>query len=139
MKSKAISPMVAVVLLIAFTVAIGGIISLWLTGFTETTTGSVETASTNQTKCAGTYIDVISVSNDSVIITNRGSQDIVNPICFSGDGKNITALSPNSTLSPGESSSTSWVRGNNISVVCTGSCLNIGVSGECDSEQSCWK
>ena len=139
MKSKAISPMVAVVLLIAFTVAIGGILSLWLTGFTETTTQSVGTASKNQTKCAGTYVDIISVSNSSVIITNRGSQDIVNPMCFSGDGKNITTLSPNTTLSPGESSSVSWERGSNTSVICTGSCLNIGVSGECNLEQSCWK
>ncbi|MEM5854631.1 MAG: archaellin/type IV pilin N-terminal domain-containing protein, partial [Candidatus Aenigmatarchaeota archaeon] len=40
MKSKAISPMIATILLVAFTVAVGGIISVWLTGFTRTQTAS---------------------------------------------------------------------------------------------------
>ncbi|MEM5879443.1 MAG: archaellin/type IV pilin N-terminal domain-containing protein [Candidatus Aenigmatarchaeota archaeon] len=40
MNSKAVSPMIATILLIAFTVAVGGIISIWLTGFTRTQTAA---------------------------------------------------------------------------------------------------
>lgn len=40
MNSKAVSPMIATILLVAFTVAVGGIISIWLTGFTRTQTAT---------------------------------------------------------------------------------------------------
>ncbi len=49
---KAVSPMIAVVLLIAFTVAVGGILSVWLTGLSATTTGVAGSATEKQTKCA---------------------------------------------------------------------------------------
>jgi flagellin-like protein len=137
MDPKGISPMIAVVLLIAFTVAVGGIVSLWLTSFTSTTQQSVGSASTNQTKCASTYIDIISVTADGVIITARGSQNISNPVCYWGNGTLIDYFG--SSLSPGSSNSSSKARGDQTSVVCSGSCLNIGVTGECNSEQSCWK
>jgi flagellin-like protein len=137
MSSKGISPLIAVVLLIAFTVAVAGVISLWLTGFTTTTTGSVESASTNQTKCAGVYIDVISVTNDTVIFRNPGSQQINSVVCYSSGGENITSGTIN--LAVGDINSTSWVRGSNSSVICSGTCLNIGVTGECNSGQTCWK
>lgn len=130
--------MIATVLLIAFTVAVGGILSLWLTGFTTTTTSSVETASTNVTKCAGTYIDVISVTSDAVMITNRGSQNILSIQCRDSSGNNITSVY-NVTLSPGASSAGAWTRSSNTSYICSGTCLNIGVTGECKSGQMCWK
>ncbi|MFH1623123.1 MAG: archaellin/type IV pilin N-terminal domain-containing protein [Candidatus Aenigmatarchaeota archaeon] len=106
MESKAISPMIASVLLIAFTIAVGGILSLWMTGFTTTTTSSVETASINQTKCAGTYIDILSVSDWVIIYTNRGSQTISSIVGFTDDGSsiNITATG-SSSLTPGQSAS----------------------------------
>jgi len=129
--------MVATVLLIAFTVAIGGIINLWLTGFTTTTTSSVETAATNVTKCAGTYLDVIAVTNTSILITNPGPETISNPVCYSTNGTLIDTLG--TTLAVGTINSTTWVRGNSTSVICSGTCLNIGVTGECKQGQSCWK
>ena len=138
MRSKAISPMIATVLLIAFTVAVGGILSLWLTGYTATTTSAVETASTNQTKCVGTYIDVISVSSGAILITNRGSQTISNVNCFAGNGTNITLVAGVS-LTSGAGNSTIWTRGTQTSVLCTGTCLNIGVTGQCKTGQTCWK
>jgi len=138
MRTKAISPMIATVLLIAFTVAVGGILSLWLTGYTTTTTGAVETATTNQTKCVGTYIDVISVTDTSVIITIRGSQTISNVRCRDSSGNNITTVGIVS-LAPGASNAGAWTRSSNASYICTGSCLNIGVTGECKSGQTCWK
>lgn len=135
MKSKAISPIIATVLLIAFTVAVGGILSLWLTSFTTTT---------NQTKCAGTYIDVISVDNDAILITNRGSQDISSIICLSGNGSSwgVGALSPeemNTTKWNATGTGGSYASGFGTNIICTGSCLNIEVTGECKSGQSCWK
>ena len=134
MESKAISPMIAVVLLIAFTVAVGGIMSLWLTGYATTMTGSVETATTNQTKCAGTYIDVISVTSNAVVITNRGSQYINNSVCYWGNGTLIDYFG--TSLAPGAINISSKDRGTQTSVLCTGSCLNMGVTGECESDQT---
>lgn len=137
MESKGISPLVAVILLIAFTVSTGGILSIWLTTFTTITTSSVETAAENQTKCTGTYIDVISVTSNAVLITNRGSQNITNPTCYWGNGTLIDNFG--TALVPGAINSSAKDRGNQSSVICTGSCLNIGVSGECEAGQFCWK
>ena len=136
--------MIAVVLLIAFTVAVGGILSLWLTGYTTTTTSSVETATTNQTKCAGTYIEVVSVGSDAILITNRGSQNISSIKCFSGNGSSWVL----GKIRPGEMNVTKWNSTGNgglyetgfgTLITCTGACLNIGVTGECKSGQRCWK
>ena len=130
--------MIATVLLIAFTVAVGGILSLWLTGYATTTTSSVEAATTNQTKCVGTYIDVISVDAGAVLITNRGSQTISNVNCFVGNGTNLTSVAV-ASLASGAGNIGNWTRGAQTSVLCTGSCLGIGVTGQCKSGQSCWK
>lgn len=48
---KAISPLIATVLLIAFTVAVAGIISTWLSSFTTTTTETVKKQSETQVTC----------------------------------------------------------------------------------------
>jgi len=147
MKSKAISPMIAVVLLIAFTIAVGGILSLWLTGFATTTTQSVETASTNQTKCAGTYIDVISVDDNAILITNRGAESISSIVCYAGNGSSwgmgsLSAGQMNQTgwnTSSGSGVGESYETGFGTVITCTGNCLNIGVTGECKSGQGCWR
>jgi len=141
---KAISPMIATVLLIAFTVAVGGILSLWLTGYMTTTTGVVETATTNQTKCVGTYINVISVDSGAILITNPGSQSISSIRCYSANASSWGVGS----LDPGQMNSTKWNSsgtggtydtGFGSSITCTGTCLVTGVTGGCKSGQSCWK
>ncbi len=137
MASKGISPMIAVVLLVAFTVAVGGIISLWMTNYATETTGSVETASENQTKCAGTYPKILSVSSNAILVTNPGSESIVGGACYSNNGNSLGSLT--TPLTAGSTSSISWTRGDNTSVICTGTCRNIGISGECKSTYSCWK
>ncbi len=48
---KGISPFIAVILLIAFTVAVAGIVSVWLTGYTRTTSDIVSNQSTTEIKC----------------------------------------------------------------------------------------
>ena len=48
---KGISPFIAVILLIGFTVGVAGIISVWLTGYTRTTSDIVSNESTTKIKC----------------------------------------------------------------------------------------
>lgn len=50
-KMKGVSPLIATVLLIAFTIAVGGIISVWLTQFTQTQTDIVGKESETQIVC----------------------------------------------------------------------------------------
>ena len=135
---KGISPMIAVVLLLAFTVAVGGILSVWFTGFTRTTAAGVENATTDVTKCAGTYIDITSVSSTGIIITNRGSQSIDSIQCFASNGTEMTSVLGSTTLNPGASTAGGWVRGTNTRLDCSGRCLTIGVTGSCKSGESCW-
>lgn len=130
--------MIATVLLIAFTVAVGGILSVWLTSLTTTATNSAENSTTDQVKCASTWINVLSVTSNAVMITNRGSQTISSVNCFSGNGTNITLVAT-ASLTAGSSNSGIWTRGTETSVICSGKCLSTGVTGECKSGQSCWK
>lgn len=49
---KGISPLIASVLLIGFTVAVAGLVSVWLTSFTRTTTGTISDQGTEQVVCS---------------------------------------------------------------------------------------
>jgi flagellin-like protein len=71
---KGISPMIAIVLLIAFVVAIGGILSVWLTGLTTTQTGVVGTAAEKQVKCAASVLDITEVTS----ILGNSNGDLLN-------------------------------------------------------------
>ena len=61
---KGISPMIATVLLIAFTVAVGGIVSLWISGYTKTQTGQITSVSQDQIQC---YNSVLSIKSTTVL------------------------------------------------------------------------
>lgn len=52
MLNKGISPLIATVLLIAFTVGIAGILSTWLTGFTQQSTQQVSQQSNTEVACS---------------------------------------------------------------------------------------
>lgn len=134
---KGISTFIAAILLIAFTVAVGGIISFWLTGYTTTSTGAVEASTSNQTKCAGVFIKIDSVTSSKIIFSNPGNQPISSISIIAGDGTSIaTGLS---TLNSGAVSSISWTRGTNTSVLAKGLCLaSVPVEGRCNSGDSCW-
>jgi flagellin-like protein len=136
---KGISPMLATILLVAFTVAVGGLISVWMTSFTRTTQSNVESASVNQTKCAGTYIDVISFTSTGITITNRGSETITSIQCFTGNGTNITTAAV-ASLAPGASQAGAftYATGHGTVITCSGKCLSVGVTGQCKSGESCW-
>jgi len=75
--NKGVSPLIATVLLIAFTIAVGGIISVWLTSFTTTTTQTVGKQSETQILCGTGGIQLSNVGYCSSYITgyitNTGS------------------------------------------------------------------
>ena len=73
---KGLSPLVATVLLIAFTVGVGGLISVWITGFTQTSSNIVSKDAENRIVCSNGAVDLSSLrycnSNISGIIKNNG-------------------------------------------------------------------
>jgi flagellin-like protein len=138
---KGISAMIATVLLIAFTVAVGGILSVWFSSFTRTSTAQVENSSVDVTKCSSTYIDVTMVTSNGIVITNRGTQTINTITCVLSNGTQVPAIGGFGSLSPGASNGTSWNRSSDATVTkvdCSGKCLGIGVTGSCKSGEACW-
>ena len=67
---KAISPMIAVVLLIAFTVAVGGILSAWMSSLAISQTTTVSSGTEKQVKCSSSLISIVEVRYPSG--TGRG-------------------------------------------------------------------
>jgi flagellin-like protein len=63
---KAISPMVATVLLIGFTIAVGAILSVWFTSFTRTQTSGI----TGGASCYGGNVKVFSNLTSSITSAN---------------------------------------------------------------------
>ena len=69
--NKGVSPLIATVLLIAFTIAVAGIISVWLTQFTTTTTTTVSNQGNAQILCGTGGIQLLSVSYCSNYISGQ--------------------------------------------------------------------
>ncbi len=149
---KGISPMIATVLLIAFTVAVGGIVSLFLTGMTTTQTGLTEVTATNKTKCSKVLsIYYVKASLDKIGVVNLGTEQVNLTYIIFGDGNiaTINASAANRILGGGSSavitsSGTSWVTlsspiGTNTSVRVQGRCMDlILLEGICRSGEACW-
>ena len=80
--NKGVSPLIATVLLIAFTIAVGGIISVWLTSFTTTTTQTVGKQSEAQIICGTGGIQLSNVGfcspNITGYVSNTGSISLGN-------------------------------------------------------------
>jgi len=151
MRSKAISPMIATILLIAFTVAVGGIISVWMTSYTRTTGASVSSVTENTTACMNSYPNILLVTSSAIVINNPGTESLSQVNCYAGNGSNISCGGIG-TLAGGASNRTYWCNstggipptgssyaaGFGTNVICTAKCRSIGVSTECKSGQSCW-
>jgi flagellin-like protein len=120
---KGISPLIATVLLIAFTVAVAGIISVWLTGFAATTTKTVGSQANLEIICTGAQISLTGlrycsnylsgdVSNSGMlalgnitmqIFYTNGTQHPKLYLSLVGNSVNVsTACCGNLTISPGE-------------------------------------
>jgi len=99
---KAISPMIATVLLIGFTIAVGAILSIWFTTFTRTQTTAVSGAA----GCAANPVDVTAVDLSNGILTylliNRGAHPVnFTSATFSCDTGSWTNTSLAYVVSPG--------------------------------------
>jgi flagellin-like protein len=103
---KGISPMISVVLLLAFTVAIGGIISVWMSGLATTQTTTVSSTTEKQVKCSASILKIQKVrykSSESTALMNitvvydSGTENLYNlTIEASGAGlTNRTTDTPN--------------------------------------------
>jgi hypothetical protein len=103
--------MIAVVLLIAFTVAVGSIISLFLTGLTVTTTGETVTETEKITLCAPSVLrmDEVYYSSPSAAmkitlhyISGTKDLEVVNFTLIDTDRNSATTTGVTGTLTPGE-------------------------------------
>lgn len=134
---KGLSPIVATVILIAFAVAIGGLVSIWLTGFSESTTGFTSSQGNKLTICAGIGLKIETVTDLMIVYSNPGSNTITNITAYDMNGRNLTYNL--TSLAPAGVGNVSWSRGTNTSVLLKGICQsNIPVEGACKLGQSCW-
>ena len=135
---RGLSPVVAVVILIAFAVAIGGLVSLWLTGFTQSTTEFTSEQGQKLTECAGVRLKVDSVTANGIIYSNPSVQQITNITVFDQNGGNLTFNASN--LNAGQVTNITWARAQNESIFLRGICSGaIVVEGACESGQVCWE
>ena len=115
---KGLSPLIAIVLLVGFTVAVAGIISVWITGTTRTQTEIIGEQADLQAKCVGSTLVVKEVrrSGGQVNVTyvlETGTESLRNVTVEATALGNTTKSGPffaiNATaLAPGESNSTSF-------------------------------
>lgn len=140
---KGISPMIATVLLIGFTVAVGAILSVWFSTYTKTQTAGVSSA----TACASTTLDVkvpavTSDGNVTVLITNNGPSTVnitsVTVTCGANTltNSNPIGLTGLTNMKPGTSNTTtvtlSGCTSANVAVDVRAACEGGGVtSGGC--------
>ncbi len=135
---KGLSPIVATIVLIAFAVAIGGLVSIWLTGFASSTTEFTSQRGDELTACAGARLQVDTVTSSGIIYSNPSSRTITNITVYDGAGRNMTYNASN--LVPGAVANVTWARGTNSSISLRGICENtIVVEGACKTGQSCWE
>ncbi|TAL47764.1 hypothetical protein EPN87_02145 [archaeon] len=137
---KGISPMIATILLIAFTVAVGGILSVWFSTTTTSQTGITGAAAQNYTRCGGAAINIQSVSSTLIRFSNPSIQTISSIQFLATDGSNSWVVTPNMTsLTASNFTTVAWTKGTNITLTATGLCLSsVPVGGRCDNTMSCW-
>ncbi len=159
---KAISPMVATVLLVAFTIGVGALISIFATGLTTTSTGITSNQSESLSRCAGAWINVYKVTNTTIFYSNPNSQTITSLVAFFSDGKqsasaidqslaigesNYTEITNSTGASGGVGVSSGILTGirpggttGNTSVILRGLCLStVTVQGKCSQGDGCWE
>lgn len=112
---KGISPLIASVILIGFTVAVAGIIGVWLTSLAKTQTGTIEDIGEKETLCALTSLAIKEVRYNmsstyvNVTVTHEtGSQNLFNlTVEITGGGTTVQSDPAYNTSSdpyePGES------------------------------------
>ncbi len=74
---KGVSPLIATVLLIAFTLSIAGLLGGWLSGLTKTQTETLEKSSQETMNCTGSLINIVSVLCGNTTVGGQNSLRIV--------------------------------------------------------------
>lgn len=162
---KGLSPLLATIFVIAFTVGVAGILSVWLTGFATTQTQTVGSSGEKLSKCASSVIEVSSVriycgiipslisnvSYANVTVRNKAGSEILYNVTLTFISKglqNRTTPSSN-TLLPGDSISLALQNINstgNVLIPCpfdivraVGLCQNTTtIADECKFGESCF-
>jgi len=149
---KGISALIATVLLLAFTIAVAGIISIFFTGFTKQTTGAVSGQGQNLIACSSSnpVIDKVyyplSASGSSVNVTysNPGLYNVTNITLYTAYPNGTTfSFGGQIYLNPSGTNSSVVVSGAPPAIAPTevrvvGFCQgNQPVSGSCLTGQSC--
>jgi flagellin-like protein len=131
---KAISPMVATVLLIGFTIAVGALLSVWFTTFTRTQTTSITGSAACHAGNVKIFSNVTTTGSSAVrvYVTNlRGDMSItVTGIMVScGTSSSSSATSLPLTINAGQTgySDVSGLSG------CTSSNTRIDITGNCST------
>jgi len=136
--TKGLSPVVATIILIAFAVAIGGLVAIWLTGFATDTTEFTSEKGHKFTECSGALIKIDSVTDGGIIFSNQFGKTIQNITAYDSAGRNLTVNT--TTLVPGQVSNITWSSGSNSSIFMRVFCLDtVIVEGRCQAGQSCWE
>lgn len=110
---KALSPLMAVVMLVAFTLAVSALLGTWFTSMTKTETEIIEKGATEQINCTSAILDVVEVicynstQELRVAIHNLGDVELYNFSTLARVNNTFYENStggPNSThpLDPGE-------------------------------------
>ena len=147
---KGISPLISAVLLIAFTIAVGGIVSIFFTGFTKQTTGSVSGTGQTLLSCGDSYPTVTSVRYPAsgtgmmnVTFANPGNDLLTsitiytlmsNSVVYTNSSGSLTSLSSNSTQLFNING-----LGTPTEVRITGVCSGQTVSGYCLAGATCMR
>jgi flagellin-like protein len=141
---KGISPLIATVLLIAFTVAVGGILSVWLTTFSRTSVDIIGSQSSTQLTCsysgisldtmkysAGQYLSgnvrntgLIGLGNFTLLVVWENATTLSNQLC-SNSTSAFTCTTSNISMS------TNDVKSFNISVGGGGNYQTVRLSTNC--------
>ena len=103
MARKGISPLIAVVLLVVFTVGISVVISSWLSSYARQTTEQARGVTEQAVQCAQAVIDITGADDNGVFVANIGAVDInITKIYVYDNQTNRCDLDVNEKLEVGE-------------------------------------
>lgn len=90
---KGVSPLIAAVLLIAFTMAVAAILTAWVTTFTQEQTDQLGNQSSQQIDCSFAQVNIFSEDYDSnwvnISVENNGQEELGNLSVTALDGSSV--------------------------------------------------
>lgn len=144
---KGISTILATVLVIALTIAVAGIVALFVNRLATTQTGEVEKGSTGIAECANSFVDILNfnASGHTLLVHNPSSNTIYTTAIYDNMGTVNTSIQQKigtgniTQLSAGNLPASAATK-----VTVTGVCENIAgtsntsITGACPKGASCW-